>query len=260
MKRILSHLTCLALLAAMTLPSALLAQEDEASQPPLASAWVMHPKEGQFAAMYAAALEHVKFRKQQGDSRSWMAFQPVIGDRIDKLAFRFCCFDWADQDAYAAEDLEKGLGDHWNATVDQYVADYEHYMVALDYENSHWNDEAGPWTYFAVTEFYLSPGKSAAFNAVKKEFMELASRHNWADGQRYWSWATRIGGKPMASIATPHKNFADMAPPEQNFYQFLVEKEGQEATDKLYARLFETFKGTRYTIWRHIEELSVTSE
>ncbi|MBT8076283.1 MAG: hypothetical protein KJN61_07420, partial [Gammaproteobacteria bacterium] len=62
----------------------------------LVDVWLMVPKKGMEAEFEKAAAEHIAFRASKGDTRKWQAYTPVIGDRIDMVQYRACCFDWAD--------------------------------------------------------------------------------------------------------------------------------------------------------------------
>lgn len=259
MKQFLIKLTCTALLLALAMPAALMAQDEE-NPPNLASAWTVHPKAGKTAEFMAAVAVHMAFRKEAGDSRGWNVYRPVIGDDVGVTGFRYCCFDWADEDAYGAEDAAKGLSDHWNANVDQYVERYEHYLVELDHDNSHWNDGAGPFSYYGVTSWYIPPGSGADFNAMKAKMSTLAKENGWATEDHNWSWSTRIGGKNVESIVIPHENYASMAPPEQTFYAFVVEQVGEEAANEMFGAFNKAAGHSKFTVWQHIKELSIDNE
>ena len=261
MKRLTNKLICSLFLVATVFPTVAAAQEaEEEKAPNLASVWVASLKTGKLDEFMAATAEHMAFRKAQGDSRAWQTFQPVIGDDLSTIVFRYCCFDWADEDAYIAETIEKGFDEHWNANVDPFVESYAHYLSYVDFENSHWDDETGPFTYFGVTYWHVQPGKYDDFKAAKAELSKMAKEHNWAGGERYWAWLSRIGGKSQESIVVPFKNFAGMAPPEQTFYDFAVETMGQEEAEALFAKFSESYKGSKYTVWRLIPELSMSKD
>ena len=205
--RMMTKLICAAFLLSLAMPALVVAQDEEASAY-LASVWVVHPREGHFGEFMTAAAEHIAFRKAQGDSRSWEGYQPVMGDDIGKVVFRYCCFEWADEDAYLATADDKGLGAHWNENVDPHVAHYEHYFSAVDFDNSHWNDDAGEAsTLFGVTEWYVAPGKSGDFNDMKEKMSTMAKEQGWASEETNWSWYTRIGGKPVEAIVPAGKDF-----------------------------------------------------
>ena len=257
--RFITKLVCAAFLLSLAMPTVLLAQ-DEDDPPSLATVWVVHPKAGHFGSFMAAVADHMAFRKEQGDIRGWNVYQPAVGDDIGKIAFRYCCFDWADEDAYVTDEAAKGLGDHWNANVDQHVEHYEHYLSETDYDNSHWNDEAGPFTLFGVTTWNIAPGKGSDFNSMKAKMSQLAKENGWANEDRIWSWSSRIGGKPEESLVIPHENYADMAPPEETFYEFVVEQVGAEEADAMFGKFSKSSRSTNYTVWQHIPELSISNE
>jgi hypothetical protein len=257
--RLLTKLISAAFLLSLAMPAVLMAQ-DEADPPNLATVWIVHPKAGHFGEFMAAVTEHMAFRKEQGDTRGWNVYQPVIGDDIGKVAFRYCCFDWADEDAYAAAEAEKGLGDHWNANVDQHVGHYEHYLSAIDLDNSHVSEAAfESATLFGVTTWNIAPGKGADFDAMKAKMSTLAKENGWASDERNWSWSSRIGGKPEESIVIPHKDYADMAPPEETFYEFVVGQIGEEAANEMFATFSKSASSSRYTVWQLNPDLSIDS-
>lgn len=262
MKRFTIKLICSLFLVTIVFPAVAAAQEAEEEQPPnLASVWVMTVKTGMFSQFMDAVADHMAFRKEKADSRAWQTFTPVLGDNIGKtVTFRYCCFDWADEDAYVTESMEKGFDGHWNANVDQFAEGYEHYLSAVDMENSHWSDEAGPFAYFGVTSWQIMPSKYPAFEAMKTEYSQMAKEHNWADGKLYWAWMSRIGGKSQEAIVSPFKDYADMADPEQTFREFVIENVGQEKADAMYAKFSGSLADEEHTVWRLVPELSMIED
>ncbi len=126
----MKKMTWIAVLAAMVLPLGAFAdQHEEAEQPaPLTDVWMIVPKAGMDAKFTEAAKKHMAFRAKAGESRTWMAFRPVIGKKLNIVHFRACCFDYADQDAYMVESEKLGLAADWNKNVDPYVDHYHHYL------------------------------------------------------------------------------------------------------------------------------------
>ena len=91
----------LSVLAALffLLPAVSMAED---SPPPLAEMWMVTPKAGHGSEFYKALAEHMAFRSEHGDPREWQAYTPLLGDELNRVAIRSCCFSWADQDAYQA--------------------------------------------------------------------------------------------------------------------------------------------------------------
>jgi len=260
MKRLTTKLICSLFLAFTVFSTVAIAQEaEEEKTPNLASVWVMTLKAGKFSQFMDAATDHMAYRKEKADSRTWQAFTPVIGKGVSKqITFRYCCFDWADEDAYIAESIEKGFDKHWTANMDQFVEGYEHYLSMVDMENSLWDDEGGPFKYFGVTSWNIKPAKYRDFEAMKKKYSKMAK--DWAGDGIYWAWLSRIGGTSEEALVAPYKNFADMAPLEQPFADYVVETVGQEKADALNAKFSGTLADEAYTVWRLVPELSMTEE
>lgn len=262
MKRFTIKLIYSLFLASTVFSTVAIAQEaEEEKTPNLASVWVMTVKTGMFDQFMDAAAEHMAFRKEKADSRAWQAYSPVIGEGIGKtVTFRYCCFDWADEDAAAAEAIEKGFGEHWTANVDQFVEGYEHYLSSIDMENSLWGDEGGPFKYFGVTSWTIEPAKYYDFMKMKTKYSQMGKEHNWADGKLYWAWTSRIGGKSQEAIIAPFKDYADMADPEQTFREFVVETVGEEKAHAMSAKFSATLSEEDYTVWKLIPELSMSED
>ena len=128
----------------------------------------------------------------------------------------------------------------------------------MDIENSHWSDEASAFAYFGVTSWNIKPAKYRDFEAMKKKYSKMAK--DWAGDEIYWAWLSRIGGTSQEALVAPYKNFADMAPPEQTFREFVVETVGQEKADALNAKFSGALADEDYTVWRLVPELSMTEE
>jgi hypothetical protein len=98
-------------IAALLMPMGLLAQEEgEGEAPaPLTSVWFIVPKKGMEAEFAEAAAAEIVARAEKGESREWLAYRAVVGQSLDAIQYRACCFNWADQDAHESQDLELGL-------------------------------------------------------------------------------------------------------------------------------------------------------
>ena len=249
--------TFLTSIAALLLSAGAIADNHEAP-PPLTDVWVVAPKAGMVAELQDAVKEHMAFRAENGDSRQWLAFTPAVGDKLNIFMFRACCYNWADLDAYIAEDNEKGFGNHWNENVDQYVDHYHHYIDRNDWEYSHWPDEGTDGPYYGVTTWVWKEDAPRASSDARKEMSELAKNGGWADDGNPWIWLHQIGGKNKLSLVIPHSNYADMAPPETSFYEFAAEQLGSEKkADKMFDDFSSGFASSDYTIWMYREDLSM---
>lgn len=242
------------LLAFMLLPISLFAQE---SSPNLVESWEFVPKPGHQADFEAAFREHAAVRVEAGDPRAWDVYVPEVGDALDTYAVRHCCFAWADQDAYQEWNIEHPeIFKHWNDTVAPHVGSISHYYYEMDFANSHWPEGIGTPHLVGVTRFSIAPGKAAQFHAARSEISQIALNQGWSAAGNHWGWYDRVGDEPVAGIAIPFDNFADMTPGEQQFSAFLVEHMGEESAAALMERLSSSISGSSYTIWVHRYDMS----
>ena len=240
------------------LPATSMAEDSPA---PLSEMWVASPKAGQAKEFYAALAEHMALRSESGDPRKWQTFTPMLGDNLDRVAMRTCCFNWADQDSYGEwNDKNKAVDEHFMEHVAPHAENWEHYFESVNWENSHWVESAGPYKLFAVTEFHVIPGHAAEFKAARDKILQIALNQGWATEENSWMWSTTVGGKPIESIVVPHKNFASMDRADQTFSRFLSRHLGDDAAAALLQQFAASTKGSNFQIWELREEYSMSSD
>lgn len=239
------------------LPINLIAEE---SPPPLAELWMMSYKTGHGSSFYAALEEHMKFRSEQGDPRNWQAYSPVLGDDLGRVAVRYCCFEWQDQDSYRdwSQQAQK-VSDHFDEHVLPHVEKFEHYFESIDWKNSHWVEASGEYRLFAVNQFNLKPGQAAEFDAARDKLSQIAINQGWATDEHSWLWATTIGGKPQESIIIPHRNFASMGGEQDSFTRFLADQLGEDAAAAVLKQFSDATWSSSYQIWALLDDLSMAN-
>lgn len=247
-------------IAALILPLGLMAKDHD-ERAPLADVWIMVPKQGMEAQFEEAVKAHMAHRAEAEDSRYWAGFRVVIGHNPSIYQWRYCCFNWADQDAYVAEENEKGFNEHWSETVHQYVDHYHHYLDRMDYENSHWPEDEDTGPYYGVTSWVRKQGAGPGSEEARKQMSQVALKEGWAEAGNRWLWHSSIGGKPTQKIVTSFENYADMAPPEQSFYEFMSEHmDSEEDVAALFNAFGSGFSSSDYTVWMHDTGLSTPSD
>jgi len=227
--------------------------------PRLAEQWSMVPKQDQREAFYEGLKEHMKVRAEAGDPWVWRTYTPMLGEEIDRVAVRYCCFDWADKDSYREwSEKHPEVQQHWNEKVDPHVASYGHFIDEVSWANSNVKAEWGPWRYFGVTEFSIKPGMQSEFDMVRDKISQIALNQGWATPERPWMWAATVGGAKKEMIVSFYKNYAEMEPQGENFFNFLSRILGGDAAAE---EIFKTFSGTiaaqEYQIWELHEDLSM---
>ncbi|WP_417445721.1 hypothetical protein [Kangiella sp.] len=243
----------LALFAFLLNPLTLFAAEEK--PPALVSMWAMDVKQGSEKDFEAAFKSHIKARQKAGDTRSWQVYTPHTGSHFNRYIIRYCCFKWADQDAYSKwADNSKIMSD-WENGAGKHVERYEHHYSWVDMENSHWNDDVS-YQFVGVRTYYLKPDSDVSDSV--KEISDLAKAIKW---DRNWGWNYSVTGPSRLQLAFPFKNFADMQPPEPSFGDLAEKHLGSEdKVDKIFDRFSQSYSKTKYNIYRHRPELSIPAK
>ncbi len=255
-----SLIVSIAGVAVLMLPFGLLADSHEGAMDrgPISDIWYVVPKRGMEAQFAEAMTAHMAFRLEADESRGWGAYRVAAGHDIRPIAFRSCCFEWADLDAYAAEEVEKGIDADFNENVDQYVDHYHHYLERVDWENSNWPENNGP--FYRVTTWTIKQGAGPGTEEARKKLSDVALNQGWAEAGHNWVWISRIVGKPITQIVTSFENYADMAPTEPSFFEFVTEKLGAEEAAAVFSQFGSGFASADITIWKYDASLSTLGD
>jgi hypothetical protein len=249
----------LSLLAALffLLPATSMAED---SPPPLAEMWVISYKVGHGSEFRKALAEHMKFRAENGDPRDWQSYTPMLGEDLNRVSIRYCCFNWADQDSYRewAKGAEK-VSEHFQKHVGPHTVHAAHYFKSMNWKNSHWADNAGEASLYAVTDFKIKPGHGAEFRSARDKLLQIALNQGWANDEHSWIWTSTIGGAPTEGIVIPHKNFASMDRDEDSFSRFLSEHMGEEGAATLLKQFSSSTSGSEFQIWEQQKDMSIDS-
>jgi hypothetical protein len=237
-------------------PAAVIAQE---APPPLSEVWLITPKAGHGKEFHAGLAAHMAFRSEQGDPRAWRTYTPLLGEQLNRVAVRYCCFAWADADAYREwEDGKPEVQAHFDEHVAPHVESAAHYFETMDWANSHWSEAKGPYRLYAVTEFTVAPGQAGEFDAAREKMSQIAIEQGWASDDHVWLWATVIGGQARQSVIVPHQDFASFDRPGETLAQFLADRLGSaEAAAELMNRFQSATTGAEFQVWEHQAELSM---
>jgi hypothetical protein len=237
-------------------PAAVVAQE---APPPLAEMWLITPKAGHSKEFFSGLKAHVAFRSEHGDPRAWQTYTPLLGEQLNGIAVRYCCFAWADADAYRQWEAGKPeIQAHFDEHLAPHVESAAHYFETMDWANSHWSETKGPYHLFAVTEFSVDPGSAGEFDAAREKMSQIALEQGWASDDHVWVWATSIGGQARHSIIIPHRNFASLDNAGETFAQFLANQLGSaEAAAELMGRFQGATTGADFQIWEYQAEFSL---
>ena len=251
----------LASILVLAFPVTTIAQDADAAADeapaPLSDVWMIVPKSGMDAEFTAAMATHMQFRKDAGETRDWQAYRVAVGHKMKPIQMRSCCFDWADFDAYEAEDAELGLSANFRENVGQYVDHYHHYIERSDWEHSHWPETGTSGPYYGVTSWTAKQEGLAASGDARRKMSKLGKEEGFASEDNNWLWLFReAGGPAITMVASSFDSYADMEPPEQSFYEFIVEQLGEVDAAELFDDFNAAYKSSDYTIWVWDEAIS----
>lgn len=227
--------------------------QDE-SPPNVAELWVVTVDYPNAAAFEEAFKKHVVVREAAEDPRDWSVYTTAAGDGLDEYYIYYCCFDWADADAYEAWTNSSGVMGDWFANVAPHIDDYRHQYSMIDTQNSNWNVDINDYRFIGVTSWTPKPEAAMSMNSAISALSAVGKENGWADP---WSWSYNIGGPNQLHLASPYSNYAEMAPPEQNYFQFVAEHLGMEEAVRLFNEFGNSFWGSSYKLYMRRADLSM---
>lgn len=229
--------------------------------PRLSEMWTMVPKADQAEAFYDGLRAHMDVRAEHGDPRTWRAYTPMLGENLNVVGVRSCCFSWADMDAYRKWSMDNpDVNEHFQGHVAPYVESFGHYISEISWGNSNWKSGWGPYRYFGATQFKLKPGHAGTFDAARDKISQIAINQGWATEEHPWMWAREVGSL-TETVVVPYKNYADMEAGDQNFFEFLSGVLGsEEAADALFKDMGNSVEEQSYQIWELNENLSMKAD
>ncbi|HKJ16159.1 MAG TPA: hypothetical protein VJ984_02260 [Xanthomonadales bacterium] len=247
-------------LAAILLASSYPTMAQEGPEGNVAEAWIVNVDMASQPAFEEAFKAHVDVRKKHNDPFEWHVYVQETGNSMSTYMIRACCFAWAEKDAYETWGEENPeVNADWGEYVHPHVSSYGHHYSTLDFANSNWPDDGSEINFVGVTSYQIKTGHSAQFEAVKAELSQIALNEGWAQAGHHWAWTSSVDGANTVNLAVPHENFASMATPDPDFFQFLSQHLGsEEAAAGIFQRFTDATDGSDYTIYRHRSDLSMS--
>lgn len=250
MKKIYTLLICCLIFPVLTF-----AEDKEPTL--IADIWTMTPKAGHEADFHAALKTHIKFRQNHDDPRNWQVLSPIVGDHMNTYLIRACCFEWSAQDSYEEWSEKSGVQKHWNETANKYVASYNHNFNVADRENSHWGSDTVA-NFVGVTRYKVKNNSWKKLDKAISSLSSLGKDNNWPHS---WSWGYPVSGPIDLVLAIPFKNYAAMAPLEENFFEFVSKHlKSEKKAQKIFDRFTNSIESSEYTIYKNLKDLSMQSK
>lgn len=219
-----------------------------------AEVWVVTVKDGMDSEFREAFKDHIKYRVRKNDPWEWRTYTPIIGDDLNHYVIRYCCTDHAGLDSYRQWTQEAKTGEHWNEKVDPTVASYRHYLQTVDFDNSNWPEGDPAFQLFGVTRYTHKMGVASSIEAGKTALSTSAKEGNWP---RSWAWLRNTGGAGNLELVVPYMDYAEMAPTEESFAEFLARLHGADKAGEMLQSFSDNFTATDYTVYRYLPDMSM---
>lgn len=207
--------------------------------------WRVDVMPGMYGEFMQALEEHIQWRRDNGETWTWIAYRPVTGEHINSIYVRSPEHTLADMDAY--QEFEGKAGEHWDGTVDQYVESVASWISRADEEISSWPEDLRP-SLIQVFVYNVKPGHHQQFNEAMRKIHQALVEVNWSEP---YEIEHIVSGGPgyQVTIARPYTDFADMADPEKSLNAAL----GEGAGEREAGEILEQFSGAL----DHVEEFLV---
>jgi hypothetical protein len=217
-----------------------LVSQDVAAQGNIAMGYTITVKDGMNDGFEAAVKQHMTWRKEHGDPWQWDTYLVVVGENLGLYGFRSGNHNWSDFDAYYVWEEESGANAHFEATVAPYIESVSNALAEMDTDLTRMPEDGGPYNLFAVTTFHLNSGMAPAFESAITAARAAMDEHDYPM-DFIISWPGLGNSGPSVSFITPHENWADFAPPEEEIGAFLTRTLGAEEAGKIFQQFTGSF-------------------
>ena len=236
----------LALLVGLAAP-AVHAQDAQNSPDVISVHYDVKVKPGMADAFESATQRHLQWRADHDDPWTWEVYHVAVGPRMGEYAFRSNNHHWDHIDAYDA--WSGPARDHFYATVMPYVESITSTIDVMNLDVWRLPDDMSGHNLWTVEYHHLKPGKGMVFEETVKKIHGAIVEHDYP--YHYALMYSAVGGPGhVAVFVSPHKNWASMQGPEQEFGAFMAEAFGPEEAGQLFEAFMSTIDRTESMVVR----------
>ncbi|MGH8495316.1 MAG: hypothetical protein ACREVN_04215 [Gammaproteobacteria bacterium] len=241
-----------AALALVLMQSPAFAQEDPSDN--YAQMWRFDIKPGMYNDFMQAFSQHIAWRRENGETWTWMTYMPLAGERMYSVWVRSDGHTLADFDTYA--EYGRKAEEHWFGTVDQYVGSYESWISQTVETLEFWPEDT-QFELFQAFTYHVKPGFERQFDEAAKMVHDGLVKVSWNEPHSFDRLISGAGGYLM-TLVLPYRNFADMAEPEKTFDEALAEAYGEKRAGELMMQIAESYGEVEEVLVRVDREHSIT--
>lgn len=223
--------------------------EIQAQDGQIAQVYEMTPIFGHTDMVAEAIREHVKWRKENGDSWSWDIFQVITGENMNSFFARSGFHTWAELDDTYVE----GAIEHFNETVMPHLADFK---SSITQGIPSMTNMGGPedLNLYQVVFYDVIPRRQQDMMQATAKFSEIVTEKM---PHMYHAFANIVAGGDGSRLmgVFPRANWAAFDGDEE-MEKVLLEELGPEGMQELYTQFTSSIRGERNFIAAHRKDLS----
>ena len=206
--------------------------DEEAETDGVAQVVLITPKDGQAMDLEEAISNYHAYMGDKEGARHYSWFSILSGPNTGKYIAHAGENNWADFDA--EHDWDDEAADRFRSEVQPFIGNSHIKFTSVDKDLGMWPEDMTGYKYFSVTSWKIQPGKYGAFSQGLKKVDQIMKEGGWP---KYYNFFYTVSGGTGNEIGlvSPRKSFADMAPPEKDFFSYMSDALGEEAAGAFLA-------------------------
>jgi len=219
----------------------------------LARVVLITAKDGQDKALEDAIVKYHKFMSKKKGSWRYEWYSIETGPDTGKYIARTGSHNWADFDA--THDWDKEASEKFTKWVVPHIADTKISLTRTDMEVGIWPEDSSDYNYVLLSKWHIKSGEDKAFKEGLKKIDSILKEGGWPN---YYAFIDTISGGHGNTrlMASPRKNFADMAPKEPKFNDILQKAMGEKEAKEFLDKWGSTYKTGDYWMIKYLPRLS----
>ncbi len=218
----------------------------------VATIWHIVVEDGMDDNFEAAIKQYHEFMADKPGRWSWTFLNAVTGANQGDYFARSGSHNWADLDA--THEWDEEASEHFEMHVAPYIKSATR-TITVEHDVTNYPENWEEINFVNTTEWHIAPGKFGEFEAHLNKVHENLMAANWS-GTYAFNTTVSGGMGDVITLATFHKNWADMKEPSPNFMEVLSERMGQKETVEMMSAFGATFTSGKSTTYRIRPDLS----
>jgi len=232
--------------------SLLQAQEDE-DNADVAMLWSVTAVDGKDAEFEAAVKGFHEFMADKEGHWDWQWYSVLTGEDTGSYRARSGGHNWADIDV--EHDWDDEVDAYFEENVSPFIDTATRSITVGEDEIVNWPESLDEYNYFRITDWQIKQGQGNAFETNLKKIHAALQEGGWG-GYYYFAYNSSGGRSGSVVLVSPHKNWADMAEKEPDFFSVLSEQLGEDGAGELLDEFSTTYRAGDVTTLRWRKDMN----